>query len=161
MTREDWVAAVAAFLVALPVGTLVEYLLHRFVLHARSRTFITRRHRFHHKANEADTVWGDFRDFLVGILPFGWLGFLFGAAAGVGFLLGCVAYVFFLALVHTLSHERPRLIFWMSPNGHALHHVETPRHNFGIVTRFWDRVFGTYADHRPAARQSKEPPREC
>ena len=51
-----------------------------------------------------------------------------------------------LALVHKLSHERPGLVFWMPRNSHRLHHGKTPRHNFGIVTRFWDRVFGTYAD---------------
>jgi sterol desaturase/sphingolipid hydroxylase (fatty acid hydroxylase superfamily) len=143
------------FIVALAGGTLVEYVLHRFLLHARSRTCITRRHRLHHKSNRADTLWGDFRDFLPGMVPFCWLGFLHSPTAGVGFLLGGVAYVFLLALVHKLSHERPRLIFWMSANAHALHHGETPRHNFGIVTRFWDIVFGTYADHRPGRPSGK------
>jgi sterol desaturase/sphingolipid hydroxylase (fatty acid hydroxylase superfamily) len=140
---------VGSFLVALPVGTLVEYLLHRFLLHSRVRTFVARRHRLHHKANRADTLWGDFRDFLPGMFPVGWCGFLISTTAGVGFLLGGTMYVFLLALVHTLSHERPGWIFWMSPNAHALHHGETPRHNFGIVTRFWDVVFRTYANHRP------------
>lgn len=155
MSPHDWVAAVVAFLVAFPTGTLAEYLLHRFLLHARSRTFIVRRHRLHHKSNQADTLWGDFRDFLPGMLPFCWLGFLHGPAAGVGFSLGAVGYVFLLALVHKLSHERPRLIFWMSPNSHTLHHGATPRHNFGIVTRFWDVVFGTYADRRRVPDHSK------
>ena len=144
-----------AFLVALPTGTLVEYVLHRFLLHARTHTFITRRHRLHHKSNLADTLWGDFRDFLPGMFPFCLLGFLHNPTAGVGFFLGCVTYIFLLALVHKLSHERPRLIFWMSPNAHALHHGETPRHNFGIVTRFWDVVFGTYADCRPVRAPGK------
>jgi len=144
-TSELSVAAVA-FLLALPTGTLVEYALHRFVLHAPSRTYVTHRHRVHHKSNAADTLWGDFRDFLPGMAPFGWLGFLHGAAAGVGFLAGGVTYVFLLALVHKLSHERPALVFWMSPNSHELHHGGTPRHNFGILTRFWDVVFGTYSN---------------
>jgi len=134
-----------AFALAFPVGTLVEYVLHRWVLHTRSRTFVSRRHRMHHKSNEADTLWGDFRDFSLGGIPFVWLGFLHSLAAGLAFLAGGVCYVFLLALVHKLSHERPELIFWMSPPSHELHHCETPRHNFGIVTRFWDRVFGTYA----------------
>jgi sterol desaturase/sphingolipid hydroxylase (fatty acid hydroxylase superfamily) len=146
---------VISFFMAFPIGTLVEYLLHRFFLHSRTRNFITHRHRLHHKSNEADTLWGDFRDFLPGMLPVCWIGFLISPASGISFLLGSVAYVFLLALVHKLSHERPQLIFWMSPNSHALHHGETPRHNFGIVTRFWDRVFGTYANHRPIRSQSK------
>jgi sterol desaturase/sphingolipid hydroxylase (fatty acid hydroxylase superfamily) len=40
----------------------------------------------------------------------------------------------------------------MSPNSHALHHDSTPRHNFGIVTRFWDVVFGTYANREHKGR---------
>ncbi|MBA4192050.1 MAG: hypothetical protein C0467_29075 [Planctomycetaceae bacterium] len=138
-------AIVIAFMLAFPAGTLVEYVLHRFVLHARSRTFIARRHRLHHKSNRADSLWGDFRDFLPGMTPFCWFGFLHSTTAGLAFLVGGVAYVFLLALVHTLSHNRPRLVFWMRPNSHVLHHGETPRHNFGFVTRFWDVVFGTYA----------------
>jgi sterol desaturase/sphingolipid hydroxylase (fatty acid hydroxylase superfamily) len=143
------VVLLIAFGLAFPVGTLVEYGLHRFVLHSPSRTFISRRHRLHHKSNLADTLWGDFRDFLPGMVPFCWFGFLHSTAVGVAFLLGGVAYVLLLASVHKLSHERPWLVFWMSPNSHALHHGDTPRQNFGIVTRFWDHVFGTYADHRP------------
>lgn len=139
-----------AFGCALLAGTLVEYALHRFVLHARSATFITHRHRMHHKSNAADTLWGDFRDFLLGMVPFCWIGFLHSTTAGVGWSVGGVAYVFVLASVHKLSHERPAWVFWMPRNSHTLHHGETPRHNFGIVTRFWDRVFGTYADERPA-----------
>lgn len=139
-----------AFLAAFPAGTFVEYVLHRFVLHAPRRTFVTFRHRLHHKFNRADTLWGDFRDFLPGMVPFGWLGFLHSVAAGIAFAIGGVMYVLLLALVHKLSHERPRLVFWMRPNSHELHHGETPRHNFGIVTRFWDVVFGTYAGHGEA-----------
>lgn len=137
---------------AAPVGTLVEYCLHRWVLHARSRSFVARRHRRHHKANDADTVWGDFRDFSLGAVPFFWIGFLHSVPAGVGLLTGGLAYVLVLAVVHKYSHENPRLVFWMSPNAHELHHRETPRQNFGIVTRFWDRVFGTYSDQRAGGR---------
>jgi len=140
---------VVAFLVAFPIGTLVEYALHRFVLHSRRLTLIARRHRLHHKSNRADSLWGDFRDFLPGMLPVGWFGFLHSNAAGLAFLLGCVAYVLLLAAVHKLSHERPGIIFWMTPNSHSLHHGTTPRYNFGIITRIWDVVFGTYANQRP------------
>ena len=150
MGPTDPAVLLVAFALAFPVGTLAEYVLHRFVLHSHSRTFVSRRHRLHHKSNLADSLWGDFRDFLPGMVPFCWLGFLHGVPAGLAFLAGGVAYVLLLASVHKLSHERPRLVFWMRPNSHALHHGQTPRHNFGIVTRFWDRVFGTYGDRRPA-----------
>jgi sterol desaturase/sphingolipid hydroxylase (fatty acid hydroxylase superfamily) len=149
VTTADVRFFVIAFLVAFPIGTLVEYILHRFVLHARRQTRITHRHRMHHKSTQADTLWGDFRDFSLGMFPFCWFGFLHSVAAGIGFFVGGVTYVLLLASVHKLSHERPGLIFWMSRNSHVLHHGDTPRFNFGIVTRFWDVVFGTYADQRP------------
>lgn len=157
MIAFDPLAALVGFLLALPTGTLVEYGLHRFLLHAPRKSFVTHRHRMHHKANAADTLWGDFRDFFPGMIPFCWFGFLHSVSAGVGFVFGGVFYVFVLALVHKLSHERPRLIFWMSPNSHALHHDETPRHNFGIVTRFWDVVFSTYANERPTRTGEPRP----
>ena len=145
-----------AFLFSFPLGTLIEYVLHRFVLHSRIRMFITHRHRLHHKHNRADTLWGDFRDFLPGMMPFCWLGFLYSPAAGFSLLLGGVVYVLVLATVHKLSHERPRLIFWLTPNSHVLHHGVTPRCNFGIVTRFWDIVFGTYANQQFPRHTRKE-----
>lgn len=156
MATVDPTTVVVAFGLALPTGTLVEYVLHRFVLHAPRRSFITHRHRMHHKSNEADTLWGDFRDFFPGMVPFGWFGFLHSVVAGVAFFLGGAAYVLILASVHKLSHERPRLIFWMHPNSHVLHHGETPRRNFGIVTRFWDVVFGTYANSASRQHEIRE-----
>src|SRR5262245_4273386 len=148
-------AMVIAFLLAFPVGTLVEYLIHRFVLHARNRTLLAHKHRLHHKDNLADTLWADFRDFLPGMLPVGWIGFLHSTSAGIGFTLGGIVYVLFLATVHKLSHERPGLIFWMHPNSHCLHHCDKPSMNYGIVTRLWDRVFGTYADAEPSITTTK------
>ncbi len=130
MSATTLIVPPVAFLLTLLVGTLVEYVLHRFVLHVRRRNFVTHRHRLHHKSNQADTRWGDFRDFFPGMLPFGWFGFLHSVPAGLAFLLGGVTYVFLLALVHKWSHERPRWVFWLSPNVQALHHGETPRHNF-------------------------------
>lgn len=140
------------FLAALPFGSLVEYLLHRFVIHARVSNGITRRHKMHHKSNQADSLWGDFRDFSPGFLPFCWLGFLAGRSAGVAFLLGTVFYAFVVALIHKLSHEHPNWIFWMSPDVHSIHHQQSPRANYGIVTHFWDLVFGTYQPAKPIVK---------
>jgi len=148
----DVVIALVAFMLAIQAGTLVEYGLHRWVLHARRRTFVAHRHRMHHKSNVADTPWGDFRDFYLGAIPLCWLGLFHSAVAGVGFLLGGAVYVLLLAQVHKLSDERPGLIFWMPRNSHELHHSETPRHSFGIITRLWDRVFGTYTNTIRGAR---------
>ena len=133
-----------AFLLAFPIGTLCEYIIHRFVLHSRLPTFISRGHGKHHESNAAGTLPVDFLDFSAGILPFGWLGFLYTVPAGLAFLCGGFGFVFCLALIHKLNHERPQLIFWMRPNSHTVHHNQHPRRNYGITSYFWDRVFGTY-----------------
>jgi sterol desaturase/sphingolipid hydroxylase (fatty acid hydroxylase superfamily) len=145
MTEWDPLTLGVAFVLAFPVGTLCEYIIHRFVLHSRVPTFISRGHGKHHESNRAGALLVDFRDFSAGILPFGWLGFLFGIPPGVAFLTGGFCFVFCLALIHKLNHTCPELIFWMRPNSHTVHHEQHPGHNYGITSHFWDLVFGTYA----------------
>jgi sterol desaturase/sphingolipid hydroxylase (fatty acid hydroxylase superfamily) len=73
------------------------------------------------------------------------IGFLFGVPAGLGFIAGALLYVFFAAWAHQMHHERPELVFWMKTPVHRVHHDrQLRRANFGLVTDFWDRVFGTY-----------------
>jgi sterol desaturase/sphingolipid hydroxylase (fatty acid hydroxylase superfamily) len=142
------IPALVAFLAAVLLGTLVEYLAHRFVLHARWRTRVVRRHRLHHKRYVRYSLVSEFAGFFPGAVPFLGLGFVYGRAAGVAFLAGGVGYVVLLAACHKLSHQDPRRLFWMNPNLHALHHDRHPRCNYGITTGLWDRVFGTYRVRR-------------
>ena len=143
--QSDPYAFAAAFLLAFPIGTLAEYLIHRFVLHSRIQTFISRGHGQHHKSNAAGSIAVDFRDFSSGILPFGWLGFAHSVPAGLAFLAGAFAFVFCLTVIHKWNHEHPERIFWMRPNSHVTHHEWGRRRNFGITSHFWDRIFGTFA----------------
>jgi sterol desaturase/sphingolipid hydroxylase (fatty acid hydroxylase superfamily) len=135
---------VAFFLFAIGLGTLIEYLLHRFFLHSRLRNWLTRRHKLHHKTSVRYSLLSEFAGFFPGAVPFLWIGFIHSPAAGGAFVLGSVAYVFLVALCHKWSHEAPGRLFWLNPNVHALHHARGPKWNFGVTTAFWDRVFGTY-----------------
>ena len=147
------IAASLGFLAALFVGTLVEYAVHRYVLHTRRFTnYFVRRHKLHHKTYERHSLASEFAGFFPWAVPVLPLGFLFGVPAGVGFAAGTVVYVLWVALCHKWSHEAPHRLFWMSPNVHAVHHDHPPRWNFGVTTGFWDRVFGTYRElPEPAA----------
>ncbi len=133
-----------AFATALLLGSLVEYLLHRYFLHSRLRHWVVRRHKLHHKTYVRYSVASEFFGFLPPAVPVIWVGFLHSVAGGVGFAAGALAYVLAVALAHKWSHEAPHRLFWMDPAVHALHHDDRPRWNFGVVTPFWDRVFGTY-----------------
>lgn len=138
------VTVLVAFTTALLLGSLVEYLLHRFFLHSRLRHWVVRRHKLHHKTYVRYSVASEFLGFVPPAVPVVWVGFLHSVPAGVGFAAGAVGYVLAVALAHKWSHEAPHRLFWMDPAVHALHHDDRPRWNFGVVTPLWDHVFGTY-----------------
>lgn len=141
---KDMVTLLAFFVAALATGTLVEYLLHRFFLHSRLRHWVIRRHKMHHKAYVRYSIASEFLGFFPAAVPFLWVGFVHSVAAGFAFAAGAVAYVLATAVAHKWSHEAPHRLFWMHPAVHAVHHTDSVRWNFGVLTNFWDRVFGTY-----------------
>ncbi len=132
------------FVAALALGSLIEYLLHRFVLHSRLQHWAVRRHKRHHKTHVRYSIVSEFFGFLPAAVPFLWIGFVHSPLAGGAFAAGSVVYVLAVAVAHKWSHEAPHRLFWMNPAVHAVHHRASVRWNFGVVTRFWDRVFGTY-----------------
>jgi sterol desaturase/sphingolipid hydroxylase (fatty acid hydroxylase superfamily) len=135
----------AFFVGALVLGTLVEYLLHRFFLHSRLRHWVIRRHKLHHKKYVRYSVASEFLGFFPPAVPFLWVGFVHSTAAGLAFIAGEFAYLLAEAVAHKWSHEAPRRLFWMDPAVHALHHEGRAKSNYGVLTTFWDRVFGTYS----------------
>ena len=138
------VTILAFFAAALVLGTLVEYLLHRFLLHSQLRPRVIRRHKMHHKTYVRYSIASEFLGFFPPAIPFLWVGFVHSAEAGVAFIAGEVVYVLAVAVAHKWSHEAPHRLFWMGPAVHAAHHTAGVRWNYGVLTTFWDRVFGTY-----------------
>lgn len=130
-----------AFVMALVLGTLVEYWGHRF-MHS---WLLKKKHALHHRDGWGQGWLGEFFDYVVGtvwLLPWG---FLYSLEAGIGFLAGGLCYAVFAAYSHQLQHERPELCFWLKRPVHYLHHQHHMWHyNFGISLDLWDRVFGTY-----------------
>lgn len=134
----------AFFVVALTVGSLVEYLVHRFFLHSRLGHRVIRRHKLHHKGYVRYSIASEFLGFFPPAVPLLWVGFVHSTPAGIAFVAGEVAYVLAVAVAHKWSHEAPHRLFWMDPAVHEVHHTNSVRWNFGVVSNFWDRVFGTY-----------------
>jgi sterol desaturase/sphingolipid hydroxylase (fatty acid hydroxylase superfamily) len=132
----------AAFPIALFVGSLLEYGVHRFM---HTGWLLGRKHALHHRDGWGQGFFGELLDYVVGSLPILWLGFLHSIPAGIGFAGGCITYAVLAAYAHQVQHERPELVFWMPRPVHHLHHKHHMwRHNFGILVDVWDRVFGTY-----------------
>jgi sterol desaturase/sphingolipid hydroxylase (fatty acid hydroxylase superfamily) len=141
-----------AFVIALLLGTFVEYWGHR----AMHRWLLRRRHARHHKEGTGQGWLGEFFDYGTGAVPLMLLGFLWSVPFGVGLTLGGVTYAALAAYSHQLQHERPELCFWLRSPVHFLHHDRHMwHHNFGISLDFWDHVFGTYkkVDWQPPARE--------
>jgi sterol desaturase/sphingolipid hydroxylase (fatty acid hydroxylase superfamily) len=122
--------AVFLFCCGLVAWTLAEYLAHRFVLHGIAPVG----HGIHHARprETADKVFWQI-----------WLAF--GVAyliAGGTLLAGAlVAYAWYLS-VHYCAHHNPAILP-ASLLKHHLDHHRFARRNYGVTTKFWDRVFGT------------------
>ncbi len=132
--------------------TLVEYLMHRFLFHAKAereaaRVVLLLVHGHHH-------VWPDDpRRVAATPLQFGSLTLLFwgvfsaalphpdALATFAGFLFSYLAYE---GAHYAAHHGRSRgaLSSWLR-RYHMQHHHEDPRSRWGIATPLWDYVFGT------------------
>jgi sterol desaturase/sphingolipid hydroxylase (fatty acid hydroxylase superfamily) len=148
LTR-DWVERahwLAAFTAAVTGWTLLEYLIHRFLLHRA--TVFGPMHAVHHDSPRAyvgtptwaslGIIWGVF------FLP-AWWGVSFNVASGL--TAGVMAGFLWYGIVHHVIHyRRPRLIAaWMpvATHWHLRHHYSEPPGNFGVTVPLWDHVFGT------------------
>ena len=110
--------------------TLVEYVVHRFVLHG----FAPIEHRLHH-ANPDGAVLTIFWQI--------WICFaLVYLIAGGAFIAGAlIAYAWYL-FVHHRAHHGPDKLPLPLLKHHQSHHRFANR-NYGVSTTLWDHVFGT------------------
>lgn len=143
-----------AVFLALFIGTLVEYVVHR-LMHAGK--FFYKIHAQHHQVGQGQGWFWEFKDYYLPSLPVSIIGFLIfyfasSFAAGISFAIGCLLYAALAAYAHQVQHEKPELCFWMKRPVHHIHHNgKMWHHNFGILVDFWDRVFGTYKPVDPPA----------
>ena len=147
---EQWVASALAGFVG---WTLLEYGLHRWLLH-RVPPF-RRLHEAHHAQPSAligTPTWVSTPLFattwlvLAQVLPWSAAG-----GAVVGLMLGYLAYCLLHDAVH---HLRAAPAGWLAraKRRHARHHRRGARSDFGVTTELWDRVFRSSAQaRRPVA----------
>jgi cyclopropane-fatty-acyl-phospholipid synthase len=149
----------------LPAGfaiwTLFEYVLHRWLLHETRRPilrdfFWDGFHREHHRYRRMEDP-DPHTVHLAITLPIA-LGLLAAAALATrsglavalvtGWLAGYGAYELFHWIFHSEAlTRRTSSVAWIRRlrDAHFVHHFERANRNFGFLTPFWDRVFGTYA----------------
>jgi sterol desaturase/sphingolipid hydroxylase (fatty acid hydroxylase superfamily) len=75
--------------------------------------------------------------------PLWWAtGFMIASAISTGLMIG---YLWYVTVHHCNHHANPRhntYLYW-AKHRHALHHYCGETRNFGVITDFWDRLFGT------------------
>jgi sterol desaturase/sphingolipid hydroxylase (fatty acid hydroxylase superfamily) len=153
--RLQWLGA---FAIGTSTWTLLEYVLHRWVLHRVP--FIAPMHAAHHRAPREllgtptwlslALIWSIF------FLP-AWREWSFTAASGMtaGVMTG---FLWYGILHHATHHGRPRLLATRLAGRvrrHMRHHVSKRPVNFGVTTAIWDYVFGTAEPTSRAGAQSE------
>ena len=153
---------VGAFLAGLLGFTLLEYVLHRFVLHRpigadrASRIAAFLHHGYHHAypSDEGRLVLPPMVTipFALGLIALYTLMFPLAVAAAVfaGTATGYVAYDSVHWWLHH-GHTKSRAGRWLK-RYHLLHHHQHNAARFGVSTPLWDFVFGTYAPARVSPR---------
>lgn len=134
--------------VMLPAGlvawTLAEYWVHRVLYH--EVPVFRELHDRHHA--EPDAFIGGppvvmiATIFALAFLPLVFVHVQAAQAFTTGVLTGYMAY---MLVHHAVHHWAPEPGSWLYGlrRHHALHHHHSEEGNFGIVTAFWDRIFGT------------------
>jgi sterol desaturase/sphingolipid hydroxylase (fatty acid hydroxylase superfamily) len=141
--RMHWLAA---FTAAAASWTLVEYLVHRFLLHRGS--LFAGMHAVHHDSPRAyvgTPTWATLGIFWFTVFLPAWWGVSLNVASGLtaGMMLG---FLWYGIVHHVIHYRRPRpLASWMlsARHRHQRHHYSTQAGNFGVTIPLWDHIFGT------------------
>jgi dihydroceramide fatty acyl 2-hydroxylase len=147
------VLSVVAFGLGWAYWTLVEYWIHRWLLHALPRGFWNRPHLRHHRrlASRLGTpapAWVLGLNFALHYFAMRALwGDDFAIPHFAGFVTGGMAHEW----IHYAIHWHPRWVPARNVAFHLSHHHGYSRARFGVTTELWDRVFDTVG--RPPGEQ--------
>jgi sterol desaturase/sphingolipid hydroxylase (fatty acid hydroxylase superfamily) len=140
-----WLASVSLATLGICGWTLIEYLLHRFVLHGVVP--FKAWHEEHHRRPTAlicaPTILSASLVFILIFLPSWALGDVWDACA---LTLGMVTGYLLYAITHHATHHWRARNMWLAnrKRWHALHHHHAGElGGYGVTTAFWDHVFGS------------------
>lgn len=125
--------------------TLIEYMLHRFVLHHLAP--FSHWHAAHHRKPKAlicaPTI---VSATLIAVLVFFPALLIAGLEIANAFTLGILVGYLLYAITHHAIHHWHSNNNWLNQrkNWHTRHHHHTQISNYGVTTNFWDYVFSTH-----------------
>lgn len=133
--------------------TLIEYLLHRFVLHLRAQGLalqraIERLHLGHHREprDEAKITVPVYGSLPIAVALLGLWRLVSGSwDAAALLMIGTIIGYLYYETVHFRIHCSVACGRWLrwQRAPHLLHHFKNPHRCFGVTTPLWDWVFGT------------------
>lgn len=138
-----------AFAAGIAFWTLMEYVLHRFLGHVhKGKNFFKHEHLQHHyKVNYfAPAFKKAIASLVVSAVLVGLLSLLMAFSVALAFIVGLIGMYGLYELIHFRFHSTDPLamVFIVFRKHHFYHHFHNPKSNFGVTTRFWDRVFCTF-----------------
>jgi sterol desaturase/sphingolipid hydroxylase (fatty acid hydroxylase superfamily) len=156
----SWREAVVACAAGVVVWTLLEYIIHRVVLH--EVRYFAMMHEMHHDdpgGFVGTPTWLSLSMICSGaLLPLWWeTGFDLASSFTAGLMGG---YLWYVTVHHVIHHWRiePGTYLYRLKHHHGLHHHAPVACNFGVTNSFWDRLFGTtFAARRPAVGSLASP----
>ena len=134
--------AAAIVLLAVIAWPLIEYVVHRWLMHGPIAA-ASREHLVHHARPDITFTTPPIAHLFVGLPSWAVLALMTSMSIAALLMAGVYAGFVWFRIVHRVVHFHPRVRFFgHSLRVHELHH-ERPQRLFGVTTSFWDRVFGT------------------
>jgi sterol desaturase/sphingolipid hydroxylase (fatty acid hydroxylase superfamily) len=132
--------SLAGVVLGLLAWTLAEYVIHRVLFHRLP--LFKPAHDLHHAKPSGRTGVSSWATLAIIIA----VSLVVPAGPLVGLLVGYLGYI---TAHHAVHHWRvgPGHLLYGLKMRHRMHHSGIEA-NFGVVTTFWDRAFGTYQAHR-------------
>ena len=142
-----WVVAGGVVIVGFMFFGLLEYVVHRWILHGPP-SMARRGHAHHHAEPTALVSMPLFVAMSAALTIWGLLGLVLSAGLAALLVFGLYAGYNYFALVHHWQHHRGKdsaCVAYLR-RLERLHHLHHYRQvvNFGISTTIWDRLFGTF-----------------
>ncbi len=143
--------AIPALLAGWLFWSLLEYVLHRYILHG-PKTLAQEGHAHHHREERTLLASPLFVIPLFELLVWWLLSLVLGRMLAAFFVAGAASGYASFSLLHHIFHHHSgaekstttgRGVWASLRKNHEVHH-QLARYNFGTTTSLWDRVFGTY-----------------
>jgi sterol desaturase/sphingolipid hydroxylase (fatty acid hydroxylase superfamily) len=143
----SWIVAAILVVAGFNAWGLLEYTLHRWILHGRY-SMAKRGHARHH-ADDTALISTPMLIIMSGACLICWLlSLVLPVGVACVLVFGLYAGYNWYAIVHHLQHHRAKDLWGIRYFRHLEHRHRTHHHrvvvNYGISTAVWDRLFGTY-----------------